>query len=51
MLSYYVQNRLQIHLDKKHFMPVGARHLGIRDSKVKRQSSSIINEVAHVKVH
>ena len=35
MSSYCVQNRLQIHLEKKHFVTVGMRHDSIGDSKMK----------------
>lgn len=47
------QNKLQIHLDNKHlFVPTKYQTLsGTKDSKMKRQPSSIINDVARVKVH
>lgn len=47
------QNKLQIHLDNKHLFCTTRCQtlLGTEDSTMKRQSSSIINDTAQVKVH
>lgn len=47
------QNKLQIHLDNKHLLCATGHQtlLDIEESMMKRQSSSIRNNTAQVKVH